>query len=116
MPTLEAALPEMRATPAPKAPLPEGMRYTQKMVKKLGLRYVGIEALTLSRRRRGKSFSYHRADGSAIRDPRIVLRLKSLAVPRPTRMSFSPRTRRRISRRSGGMPPAACNTAIIPNG
>jgi DNA topoisomerase-1 len=37
--------------------------------------------LTIERRRRGSGFSYHGKNGRLIRDPRIIRRLASLAVP-----------------------------------
>jgi DNA topoisomerase I len=52
-----------------------------KLARRLGLRYVETDRLTLRRRRRGEKFSYVGADGRAIRDPATLLRLKSLAVP-----------------------------------
>lgn len=51
------------------------------VARRLGLRYVQQDELTLRRRRRGKGFSYMREDGSIIRDRAIIRRLASLAVP-----------------------------------
>src|SRR4051794_41861134 len=35
----------------------------------------------LTRRRRGRGFSYHNADGSVITDPALAARLKALVIP-----------------------------------
>lgn len=56
-------------------------RFVRGLADKLGLEIVGIDALTLKRVRSGKGFSYRHADGSPIRDPAELKRLKSLAVP-----------------------------------
>src|ERR1043166_7663194 len=39
------------------------------------------DALTISRRVCGRGFSYHGKNGRRIRDPRVIARLASLAVP-----------------------------------
>jgi DNA topoisomerase I len=52
-----------------------------KLATRLGLKYVTSDALILRRQRRGTGFSYLTPSGSAIRDPVVVQRLKSLAVP-----------------------------------
>ena len=44
------------------------------VARRLGLRYVQQDELTLRRRRRGKGFSYMREDGSIIRDRAIIRR------------------------------------------
>lgn len=46
-----------------------------------GLRYVTDDTPGITRRRRGKGFSYHAPDGSLIRDDQVLARCKSLAVP-----------------------------------
>jgi DNA topoisomerase-1 len=46
-----------------------------------GLRYVTDEQAGITRRRRGKGFSYHAPDGSLIRDPGPRERIKALAIP-----------------------------------
>jgi DNA topoisomerase I len=51
------------------------------MAKRLGLRHVTTDALSIRRRRSGRGWSYIGADGQSIRDPRIVRRLARLAVP-----------------------------------
>jgi DNA topoisomerase I len=53
----------------------------QVLAKRLGLHLVTTEALTISRRRRGKGFAYFRPDGSQIRNKQEIQRLASLAVP-----------------------------------
>lgn len=45
------------------------------------LRYVSDAERGLGRRRRGKAFSYVRADGSAVRDRASLERIRSLAIP-----------------------------------
>ena len=51
------------------------------MAKRLGLRHVARESLTIRRVRRGKGWSYLSASGRAIRNPSVVRRLARLAVP-----------------------------------
>lgn len=46
-----------------------------------GLRYVSDSAPGIRRKRAGKGFSYVGTDGKAIRDPRTVARIRSLAIP-----------------------------------
>ncbi|HEY0440838.1 MAG TPA: DNA topoisomerase IB [Xanthobacteraceae bacterium] len=52
-----------------------------KLAKRLGLKYVAAEALTIRRVKRGEHFSYQDAAGETIKDPETLERLKSLAVP-----------------------------------
>ena len=49
--------------------------------KRLGLRYVATEALSIRRRRRGNRWSYIGTDNHVIRDPAIIRRLDRLTVP-----------------------------------
>jgi DNA topoisomerase-1 len=49
--------------------------------RRVGLRRVATDALTIRRVRRGRGFSYVARDGSTIRDPRVLRRLRALAVP-----------------------------------
>jgi len=51
------------------------------LANRLGIRLVGSDALAIRRHRRGKGFAYLAADGRPIRDPSVVRRLRSLAVP-----------------------------------
>ena len=51
------------------------------MAKRLGLRYVARDALTICRERRGKGWTYRNATGRVIRNPSILRRLARLAVP-----------------------------------
>jgi len=51
------------------------------LAKRLGLRLVTTEALTIQRRRAGRGFAYYAADGRLIRDRAVIGRLRSLAVP-----------------------------------
>jgi DNA topoisomerase I len=46
-----------------------------------GLRYSTDARPGISRRRAGKGFSYRAADGSPIRDPEVLARIRALAVP-----------------------------------
>jgi DNA topoisomerase I len=46
-----------------------------------GLHYVSDEMPGIRRRRAGKGFSYRREDGEPVRDPQILARIKSLAIP-----------------------------------
>ncbi len=45
------------------------------------LRYVSAGDRGFARRRRGKAFTYVRADGTAVRDPATLVRIRSLAIP-----------------------------------
>ena len=54
---------------------------TVKLARKLGLKCVTIDTLTLRRKRRGEHFTYQNADGSTIRDVSTLTRLKSMAMP-----------------------------------
>jgi DNA topoisomerase I len=51
------------------------------MARRLGLRLVASDALSIRRRRRGKGWSYLHPDGRVIRDRVLVARLARLAVP-----------------------------------
>jgi DNA topoisomerase-1 len=46
-----------------------------------GLCYVSDAAPGIRRRRRGRAFGYTRADGSAVRDPQTLARIRALAIP-----------------------------------
>jgi DNA topoisomerase-1 len=46
-----------------------------------GLRYVTDGALGLARVRRGRGFGYRAADGTAVRDPATLARIRALAIP-----------------------------------
>jgi DNA topoisomerase I len=46
-----------------------------------GLRYVSDDQPGISRRRSGKGFSYRAADGSPVRDPETLARIRALAIP-----------------------------------
>lgn len=52
-----------------------------RLVRAHGLRLTKPDALTLTRRRHGRGFAYYDADGVRLRDPAMVSRLASLAVP-----------------------------------
>jgi DNA topoisomerase I len=51
------------------------------LAKRLGLRYVTTDALSIRRRRSGRGWTYIGIDGRPIQDARIVRRLARLAVP-----------------------------------
>jgi DNA topoisomerase-1 len=51
------------------------------MAKRLGLRYVAADGLSIRRRRAGKGWSYIGTNGHPIADPKVVRRLTRLAVP-----------------------------------
>ena len=46
-----------------------------------GLRYVTDAKPGITRKRWGKSFRYFNADGSSVKDPAVLARIKSLAIP-----------------------------------
>jgi len=57
-----------------------------------GLRYVTDDTAGITRRRRGRGFSYHAPDGSLIRDPGERRRIQALAIPPAwTKVWISPR-------------------------
>src|SRR5262245_26035069 len=51
------------------------------IAKRLGLRYVSRDALSIRRERRGKGWRYLNASGRVIRNPSVLRRLARLAVP-----------------------------------
>ena len=51
------------------------------LARRLGLRLITADALTITRRRCGRGYAYYMADGSPIRDRAVVRRLNALAVP-----------------------------------
>jgi DNA topoisomerase-1 len=53
----------------------------RRLVRRLGLRRIAVDALTIRRVRRGRGFAYVDADGTCIRDRRVTRRLARLAVP-----------------------------------
>ncbi len=57
------------------------MSWTAVLAKRLGLRLVASDALTIRRRRCGRGFAYYSTDGQHIRNRADVRRLSALAVP-----------------------------------
>jgi DNA topoisomerase-1 len=51
------------------------------VAREAGLRYTTDTRPGITRRRSGKGFSYREADGTTIRDPEILGRIRSLAIP-----------------------------------
>jgi DNA topoisomerase-1 len=51
------------------------------LAKRLGLRHVTTDALSIRRHRHGRGWAYIRLDGRPIQDARVVRRLAALAVP-----------------------------------
>jgi len=49
--------------------------------KQAGLRYVTDAKPGITRKRRGKSFRYFNPDGTPVKDPTVLARIKSLAIP-----------------------------------
>src|SRR5215207_2614062 len=66
---------------AGEAPRKRRSSSTAAMAKRLGLRLVVAEELSIKRRGAGKGFYYQAPDGSRIKDPETLKRLASLAVP-----------------------------------
>ena len=66
---------------AGEAPRKRRSSSTAAMAKRLGLRLVAAEELSIRRRGAGKGFYYQAPDGSRIKDPETLKRLASLAVP-----------------------------------
>jgi len=52
-----------------------------RLAQEKGLVIVSLDALTIRRQRCGKGFTFRAADGTCVRDPAEVKRLRSLAVP-----------------------------------
>ncbi|OYY07427.1 MAG: hypothetical protein B7Y70_14785, partial [Rhizobiales bacterium 35-68-8] len=69
----------MPDTPAP--PSSPRLPSLKTLAARAGLVLLTPEDLTLTRRRAGRGFSYRDADGRPIRDPDVLRRLASLAVP-----------------------------------
>jgi DNA topoisomerase I len=51
------------------------------LARRIGLRYVATDALSIRRRRSGKGWAYIGSNGRPIQAPRIIRRLARLAVP-----------------------------------
>ena len=54
---------------------------SQRLARKLGLRFVRVTDLTIVRRQRGSNFYYVKGDGTPVRDKLLARRLDRLAVP-----------------------------------
>ena len=63
------------------APRRKRVSSTESLARRLGLRLVSADTLTIRRRRCGRGFSYYTQDGALIRDRKEVRRLNALAVP-----------------------------------
>ena len=57
------------------------LRSTRQLARRLGLKLVRPEQLSLGRKRRGDNFVYLDAKGHALKDKAVIARLRSLAVP-----------------------------------
>ncbi len=70
-------------TPKPPGPRPplNGKASIESLATELGLKLGDQNQLTIRRIRRGKSYSFIRANGSRIRDARTIRRLHAMAVP-----------------------------------
>jgi DNA topoisomerase IB len=74
------------------------------------LKRVGVEALTITRRRAGKGFSYVEAGGGRVSDPATPARICSLAIPpayREVRVPEPGNAARRhglVRRKTGALP------------
>jgi DNA topoisomerase-1 len=58
-----------------------GSAAARRLARRLKLKYVSADALTLARKRLGERFTYQDAKGGTIKDKLILQRLKSLAMP-----------------------------------
>jgi DNA topoisomerase-1 len=74
-------MPQQASPTAASVPTSNGAAPAAAIAKRLGLRHVSRDKLTIRRVRRGKGWSYLRASGRVIRDASIVKRLARLAVP-----------------------------------
>jgi DNA topoisomerase-1 len=71
----------VNAKPVRGAPPTQASASTLKLLRQLKLKYTTADALTIKRKRHGTGFSYLAPDGKPIREPALLARLKSLAVP-----------------------------------
>jgi DNA topoisomerase-1 len=67
--------------PAVDQPRRKRVSSTAALAKRLGLRLVTSDALTIRRRRCGRGFCYYTPDGQQIRDRAVIRHLNALAVP-----------------------------------
>jgi DNA topoisomerase I len=67
--------------PQPAKPKLNGAISVESLAKELGLRLADQNQLTIRRIKRGKGYSFVRANGSHIRDARTIRRLHAMAVP-----------------------------------
>jgi DNA topoisomerase-1 len=81
----------------PKLPTPKqelgAKASVEELAQELGLRLGDQNALTIRRIKRGKNYSFVRANGSHVRDARTIRRLHAMAVPpayRQVRYSHDP--------------------------
>ena len=74
-------MPQRASATEASVPSGNGAAPAAAIAKRLGLRHVSRDKLTIRRVRRGKGWSYLRASGRVIRDAAIVKRLARLAVP-----------------------------------
>lgn len=58
-----------------------GAAAARRLARRLKLKYIASDALSLARKRIGERFTYQDAKGATIKDPETIGRLKSLAVP-----------------------------------
>jgi DNA topoisomerase-1 len=77
---LAEALGQSPKTPAAKPKSANGTS-VESLAQELGLKLGDQNELTIRRIKRGKNYSFVRADGKAIRHPGIIKRLNSMAVP-----------------------------------
>ncbi|WP_371345417.1 DNA topoisomerase IB [Ancylobacter sp. IITR112] len=66
----------------------------RRLARRFDLKIVSPAALTIRRKRRGRGFSYESADGTPLKDPQLLARLRRLAVPpayRDVRFASDPR-------------------------
>lgn len=74
-------MPQQASPTEASVPTRNGAAPAAALAKRLGLRHVSRDKLTIRRVRRGKGWSYLRASGRVIRDASTVKRLARLAVP-----------------------------------
>src|SRR5579871_1358296 len=77
--------------PAPAKPAATPAPSVEALAGELGLKLGDQNQLTIRRVRRGKSYSFIRANGSRIRDSKTIRRLHAMAVPPAySRVRYSP--------------------------
>ena len=107
--------PPAKAAPSAKAGI-FAKTSVEALAGELGLKLGDQNELTIRRIKRGKNYSFVRANGTPIRHVGTIRRLNRMAVPPAYRKSATHPIRPRICRRWAATRRAGCNTATMPIG